>query len=265
AAAAKAKAAALAKAKSSEEASGDDGDEKARAIAAAKAKAVAAAKAKAAALAKAKAEGSGEASGDDGDAKAKAIAAAKAKAAAVAAAKAKVGAGKGAASKEVEEEKPSHHQPILDKYLQVLKENLGDDVLEDAYINRAAKHVPTIVVKREHYFKVAQFLKHNEQLAFDYLSTSHATDYETYMEIYNHFYSFKTKENIAMKVKIDRENPEIESLVSIWEGANWPEREMYDLLGIVFTGHPNLKRILLPDDWVGYPLRKDYEPHDEGV
>jgi NADH-quinone oxidoreductase subunit C len=51
----------------------------------------------------------------------------------------------------------------------------------------------------------------------------------------------------------------------LWEGANWPERETYDLLGIQFTGHPNLTRIMMPDDWVGYPLRKDYEPYDVEV
>jgi NADH-quinone oxidoreductase subunit C len=66
-------------------------------------------------------------------------------------------------------------------------------------------------------------------------------------------------------VKIDRDEPTIESLQPIWAGANWPECEAYDLLGIKFTGHPNLHRIMLGEDWVGYPLRKDYEPYDVEV
>nr|WP_026672814.1 NADH-quinone oxidoreductase subunit C [Alkalihalobacterium bogoriense] len=252
AAAAKAKAAALAKQNRTEaDSSGDD--EKAKAIAAAKAKAAAAAKAKLAAQ--------GGADTDDEKAKAKAAAVAKAKAAAAARAKA---ASAGATEEKIEET-PSVNQPKLDKYVKVIEDNLGEGMLEASYINRLAKDVPTLVAKKESYYKVAQFLKHNEQLSFDYLSELHGSDFETHMEIYNHFYSFKTKENVALKVKIDRDNPTIESLASIWEGADWPEREAYDLLGITFTGHPNLTRIMLPDDWVGHPLRKDYEPHDEEV
>jgi NADH-quinone oxidoreductase subunit C len=66
-------------------------------------------------------------------------------------------------------------------------------------------------------------------------------------------------------VKTNRTAATLPSLSSIWAAANWNEREMYDLLGIHFVGHPYLKRILLPDDWVGHPLRKDYEPLDKGV
>ncbi|WP_394172606.1 NADH-quinone oxidoreductase subunit C [Guptibacillus hwajinpoensis] len=247
-AAAKAKAAALKKKKGSGETGVYDD----------KAKAAAAAKAKAAALTK-KAE---KESGDDDKAKAIAIAKAKAKAKAAAAAKAK-----GAKPKEpvVEEEKPSHNQPVLDGYVQIIRENLGEDLLEDAYINRLAKHVPTLVARKETYFKLAQFLKYNELLAFDYLSETHGTDFETHMEIYNHFYSYQNNQSVALKVKLDRNEPVIDSLTSLWEGANWPEREGYDLLGITFKGHPNLTRIMMPDDWVGHPLRKDYEPYDVEV
>lgn len=259
AAAAKAKAAAAAKAKAarakqeSPEAVGDDA--KAKAIAAAKAKAAAAGKAKAAA--KAKQEG-GEASDD---AKAKAIAAAKAKAAAAARAK----AGSKGAEAPVAEVKPSVNQPYLDKYVKVIEEHLGNDVLEDSYINRLSKDVPTLVAKRETYYKVVQFLKYNEQLGFDYLSELHGVDYETHMEVYVHLYSYKNSQSVAVKVKLDRDEPTIESLCPLWAGANWPECEAYDLLGIKFLNHPNLHRIMLGEDWVGHPLRKDYEPYDVEV
>ncbi|WP_404348256.1 NADH-quinone oxidoreductase subunit C [Sutcliffiella horikoshii] len=285
AAAAKAKAAALAKQKrdaGETPAPATDGDDaKAKAIAAAKAKAAAAAKAKAAALAKQQRDVGGASgtstdtdpgSTDIQDEKAKAVAAAKAKAKAAAAAKAKAAAAaksKGTAAGTSDDAAtpapPSPNQKYLDKYVKVINDNLGENTLEDAYINPLSKDVPTLVAKPENYFKVASFLRYNEQLTFEFLSEMHGTDFETHMEIYNHLYSYKNKQSVALKVKIDRENPVIPSIQPIWEGANWPERETYDLLGIQFTGHPNLTRIMMPDDWVGYPLRKDYEPYDVEV
>ena len=62
-----------------------------------------------------------------------------------------------------------------------------------------------------------------------------------------------------LKTKVRRDDPHLESLVRVWPAANWQEREVFDLFGIVFDGHPDLRRILLPEDWVGHPLRKDYE------
>ena len=235
----------------------------------AKAKAAAAAKAKAAALAKKKAqEKAGAENSVDGDAKAKAAAAAKAKAVAAAKAKAAAaakakGAGEGTQVSKEEEEKPSPNQPLLDKYIKVIEEHLGKEVIEESYINRLSKDVPTLVIKKEAYYKVAEFLKYNEQLGFDYLSELHGTDFETHMEVYAYLYSYRNKQGLAVKVKLDRDQPKIDSIVSLWAGANWPECEAYDLLGIVFTGHPNLHRIMLGENWVGHPLRKDYVDDNE--
>jgi NADH-quinone oxidoreductase subunit C len=262
-AAAKAKAAAAAKAKvaaqngtaTNEATPGDD--EKAKAIAAAKAKAAAAAKAKAASGA--------EAPLSTDDKKAQAIAAAKAKAAAAAKAKAVAGAKAGEAPAAAEVVKPSINQPYLDKYVRVIEEHLGKDVLDDAYINKLSKDVPTLVAKCETYFKVAQFLKYNEQLGFDYASELHGTDFETHMEVYVHLYSYKNHQSVALKTKIDRNKPELESLEPLWAGVNWAECEAYDLLGIKFHGHPKLHRIMLGEEWIGHPLRKDYEPYDVEV
>ncbi|HET7521794.1 MAG TPA: NADH-quinone oxidoreductase subunit C [Bacillales bacterium] len=184
--------------------------------------------------------------------------------AAAAAAKAKAAKRRAAKEKDAEQE-PSPMQPLLDKYVKVIRENLGPEALEDAYINRLAKHVPTLIVAPATYFRTAEFLRDNEQLAFDFLSDIHGIDYETHMEIYIHLYSFQNRQPVAVKVKLDRNNPEIDSITPLWKGANWPERETYDLLGVTFKGHPNLKRIMMPDDWVGHPLRKDYEPYDVEV
>ncbi|PGW14878.1 NADH-quinone oxidoreductase subunit C [Bacillus cereus] len=255
AAAAKAKAAALAKQKreGTEEV---PEEEKAKA----KAKAVAAAKAKAAALAKQKAS---QGDGDSGDEKAKAIAAAKAKAAAVARAKTKGAEGK--AEEEPKQEEPSMNQPYLDQYVEVIKGEIGEDTLVDSYINKLSKDVPTLVAEPSKYYEVMELLRFHEGLAFDYMSELHATDFVTHMEVYVHLFSYGKKQSVAVKVKLDREEPQVESVTALWKGADWPEREAYDLLGIVFKGHPNLSRILMPDDWIGHPLRKDYEPYDVEV
>ncbi|HFJ9449842.1 TPA: NADH-quinone oxidoreductase subunit C [Bacillus tropicus] len=255
AAAAKAKAAALAKQKREgmEEVTEE---EKAKA----KAKAVAAAKAKAAALAKQKAS---QGDGDSGDEKAKAIAAAKAKAAAAARAKTKGAEGK--KEEEAKQEEPSVNQPYLNQYVEVIKGKVGEGALVDCYINKLSKDVPTLVVEPSKYYEVMELLRSHEELAFDYMSELHATDFVTHMEVYVHLFSYGKKQSVAVKVKLDREAPQVESVTALWKGADWPEREAYDLLGIVFKGHPNLSRILMPDDWIGHPLRKDYEPYDVEV
>ncbi|PFJ00747.1 NADH-quinone oxidoreductase subunit C [Bacillus cereus] len=277
AAAAKAKAAALAKQKrEGTEEVPDEAKAKAKAAAAAKAKAAALAKqkregteegtdeekakakAKAAALAKAK---SSQGDGNSGDEKAKAIAAAKAKAAAAARAK-------GAVNKvedEPQQEEPSVNQPYLNQYVEVVKEKLGEYAVVDSYINKLSKDVPTLVAEPSKYYEVMELMRLHEGLAFDYMSELHATDFVTHMEVYVHLFSYGKKQSVAVKVKLDREAPQVESVTPLWKGADWPEREAYDLLGIVFKGHPNLSRILMPDDWVGYPLRKDYEPYDVEV
>ncbi|PEV07365.1 NADH-quinone oxidoreductase subunit C [Bacillus thuringiensis] len=257
AAAAKAKAAALAKQKR-EETEEVTEEEKAKA----KAKAVAAAKAKAATLAKQKAS---QGDGDSGDEKAKAIAAAKAKAAAAAAARAKTKGAEGKKEDEPKQEEPSVNQPYLNQYVEAIREKVGEGALVDSYINKLSKDVPTLVVDPEKYYEVMESLRFHEGLAFDYMSELHATDFVTHMEVYVHLFSYGKKQSVAVKVKLDREAPQVESVTALWKGADWPEREAYDLLGIVFKGHPNLTRILMPDDWVGHPLRKDYEPYDVEV
>ncbi|MES5843902.1 MULTISPECIES: NADH-quinone oxidoreductase subunit C [unclassified Bacillus cereus group] len=249
AAAAKAKAAALAKQKreGTEEVTEE---EKAKA----KAKAVAAAKAKAAALAKQKAS---QGDGDSGDEKAKAKAAA--------AARAKTKGAEGKKEEEAKQEDPSVNQPYLNQYVEVIKGKVGEDALVDCYINKLSKDVPTLVVEPSKYYEVMELLRSHEELAFDYMSELHATDFVTHMEVYVHLFSYGKKQSVAVKVKLDREAPQVESVTALWKGADWPEREAYDLLGIVFKGHPNLSRILMPDDWIGHPLRKDYEPYDVEV
>ncbi|MFH0800402.1 MAG: NADH-quinone oxidoreductase subunit C [Pseudomonadota bacterium] len=98
---------------------------------------------------------------------------------------------------------------------------------------------------------------------FNCLSCLTGTDRGDHLEVVYHLFSYARKETRVLKAKISKESPEIQSVSPIWPSADWMERETYDLVGIKFTGHPNLKRILNPDDWAGHPLRKDYKEPEE--
>jgi NADH-quinone oxidoreductase subunit C len=138
---------------------------------------------------------------------------------------------------------------------------------------------PWIEVTPDGIVEACQYLRTEPSLAFDYLNSVTAVDYfepdekkaakvswQPHIEVVYHLFSMKHKHSLVLKVMLPRwkgnetgELPELPSVASVWRTADWHERECYDLLGIRFTGHPNLRRILCPEDWVGHPLRKDYE------
>ncbi len=119
------------------------------------------------------------------------------------------------------------------------------------------------------------FLRDDERLAFDYLMNLSGVDLADgekkkdenglieivggHLATVYHLYSFKHNHKLNIKVLLPRENPIVPSIERVWRAADWFEREAYDMFGIIFEGHHNLKRILLPNDWEGYPLRKDYK------
>jgi NADH-quinone oxidoreductase subunit C len=117
-----------------------------------------------------------------------------------------------------------------------------------------------VVVKGEKIVDVCRFLKTTTGLEFDYCLDITAVDWPArkIIEVVFHLYSFAHRHGLVLKVETDREAPSIATVESVWKAATWLEREIYDLFGVNFTGHSDLRRILLPDDWVGYPLRKDY-------
>lgn len=124
---------------------------------------------------------------------------------------------------------------------------------------------PYVLVKPEQTAEVCRFLKEDPALAFDCLSNMSGVDYlkENKLRVVMHLYSYTHRHQIIIKVDTPRDRPEMPSVEGIWKAANWQEREIYDLLGVVFTGHPDLRRLLMPEDWVGHPLRKDFvEPED---
>jgi NADH-quinone oxidoreductase subunit C len=119
----------------------------------------------------------------------------------------------------------------------------------------------TVVVPREHLRSVAEYLASEPSLRFSFLSDITPVDrypIEPRFEVNYHLLSLDRRERLRLKVKLFGNDPVIQSVTSVWPTANWHERENYDLFGIRFDGHPDLRRILMPDDWEGHPLRKDY-------
>ena len=103
-----------------------------------------------------------------------------------------------------------------------------------------------------------ELMKDLKGQGYDHLALITAVDYRDRIELVYHLERSSTNFEI-LTVKTDVNDSTVDSVTSLWESANWDEREQYDMMGLVFRGHPDLKRILLPEGWVGYPLRKDYE------
>ena len=138
---------------------------------------------------------------------------------------------------------------------------------------------PFVVVDAADLLAVCRFLRDDSRLQFDLLNCISGVDYleidpkkapkagfDPHLEVVYHLSSFPKKHRFVIKLILPRwkdgqpgQLPEVPSVTSLWRTADWHEREVYDLSGVWFTGHPDLKRILLADDWVGHPLRKDYE------
>ena len=116
-----------------------------------------------------------------------------------------------------------------------------------------------LVVENDSLPEVASFLKDTPGLDFDYLNCITAIDYYEYFEVVYQLSSLEHNHSLVVKARCyDRENPVLPSVVGLWQGADFQEREIYDLMGISFEGHPNMKRIFLWDGFQGHPLRKDY-------
>jgi NADH-quinone oxidoreductase subunit C len=126
----------------------------------------------------------------------------------------------------------------------------------------------SVVVKKERILDVFKFLHDEPSLSFDLLKDLCGVDNlgrkESRFEVVYHLYSMEHRHMIRIKVPVSESDCAIDSVVPIWIGADWHERECFDMYGIEFKGHPDLRRILLPEDWEGFPLRKDYPAKGPG-
>jgi NADH-quinone oxidoreductase subunit C len=119
----------------------------------------------------------------------------------------------------------------------------------------------TVLVSREHLRRASEYLAAEPSLRFSFLSDITTVDrfpIEPRFEVNYHLLSLDRRERLRLKVRLTGSDPTMPSVTSVWPTANWHERENFDLFGIRFEGHPDLRRILMPDDWEGHPLRKDY-------
>ncbi len=124
---------------------------------------------------------------------------------------------------------------------------------------------PYLVVDAAEIVDVCRFLRDYADLKFEVLSDLTALDWpkEEKLQVVYHLFSYSHRHQIVLKVDLSRDKPKIATVEGVWKVANWFEREVYDLFGVTFDGHGDLRRIMLPEDWVGFPLRKDYVEQEE--
>ena len=137
----------------------------------------------------------------------------------------------------------------------LLSEKYGDKIIE----SKLGVLCPWSVVNPAEILEVCQFLRADSRFLMDHLELLGGVDFKDRIEVVYILYSMKHRHRYTLKCRLPRETPSIHTVESVWGVANWHEREAYDMYGIVFEGHSDLRRILCPDDWEGYPLRKDYK------
>ena len=152
--------------------------------------------------------------------------------------------------------------------LQKVQEQFPKEIIE----THAFRGDETVMIRPNALLAVAKFLKETPELDFNFLMDLTAVDYLFYaggriqkefrFEVVYHFFSLKHNHRLRIKVPVNEKDPEVDTLTNLWPSANWYEREVWDMFGIRFRGHPNLKRILMYEEFQGHALRKDY-PFDK--
>lgn len=160
-----------------------------------------------------------------------------------------------------------------EEIFELIKNEFGEAILG---LDKETPTEPIISIDFMHIHKVGAFLRENDELKFDSLMVLSGVDDANgtkakdedgvdlisggTLSVYYHLHSISLKHKITLKVSTQRENPQVESVYNVWRTSDWHEREAFDLFGIIFLNHPDLRRILMPYDWeAGYPLRKDYK------
>ena len=142
-----------------------------------------------------------------------------------------------------------------------LRDHFGDAVGELVGTGRVA----SCTVEPARIAEVCRFLRDEPALRFDCLSNLSGVDYpkQSAIQVVYHLFSYPLRHWIVLKVNALRDDPVVPTVSAVWSAGDWQEREVFDLLGVTFTGHPDLRRILMPEDWPGHPLRKDFvEPQE---
>lgn len=173
-------------------------------------------------------------------------------------------------SKQPEVTSSQHPQPNPDQTPSPIAARLQTENSEWVNETVDALGETTIVVPREHIVAVCRYLKGTGDFDFDFLADvcgfDRGPEEEPRFEVNYHLFSTRLHHRLRLKVLLKEEDAHVSTVTDVWRTANWHERETYDLFGVIFDGHPDLRRILLPDDWQGHALRKDfplrgYEPY----
>lgn len=155
--------------------------------------------------------------------------------------------------KDTEKDKVISEHPLL---VQKIKSRFGKSIIETSIFRGEITHV----IEPKDIEDVCNFLKYDQDFQFNFLSDLIGTDcrpLNSYFEVVYQLYSIPYRHRIRLKVRV-KEGESVPSVTSVWRSANFAEREAYDMVGVVFEGHPDLRRIYMSPDWEGYPLRKDY-------
>lgn len=146
--------------------------------------------------------------------------------------------------------------PVPSRAVDILKEKYPENVIEVTY----SAGEPVVRLGGERFVEIMRVLRDHPELLFDYLSNLTAVHWPERakpFEVVYHLFSISKKHRLTLKVDV-AEGGETPTACSVWPTVNWHEREVFDLFGVRFTGHPDMTRILMPDEWNGHPLRKDY-------
>ena len=138
---------------------------------------------------------------------------------------------------------------------EIVREGLGSKLLSAGY---QGGDILCLEVDRSDLLSTCRYLRDTPELGFDYLSCVCGVDMVSHILMVYHLHSVPNRLSAQLKVKTDARKPVVDSVSAIWPTANWHERETFDMLGVDFGGHPNLERLLLAEDFVGYPLRRNY-------
>jgi len=147
--------------------------------------------------------------------------------------------------------------------LKKLKEKFTESILEVAEFRDEL----TVIVRKDDIIQICQFLRDDPELHFNFLSDLCGVDWlerKPRFDLVYNLYSVPKNHRVRLKIRVD-DSEDVPSVTSVWATANWHEREVFDMLGIKFEGHPDLRRILMPEDWEGHPLRKDFPLTKEEV
>jgi NADH-quinone oxidoreductase subunit C len=143
-----------------------------------------------------------------------------------------------------------------------IAEKIKEQFPEETLDIREFRGQISVTLKKVRIRDICRYLHDDPDILLDYLVDLCGVDYlgkkDVRFEVVYHLYSMKHRHAIRLKAEVPEDDPSIDSVMPVWAGVNWHERECYDMFGIIFEGHPDLRRILLPEDWEGHPLRKDY-------